>query len=259
MLHEAQRGDLCNAFPCGVNNLSQGLCVAVLQQQLQSALQTLLQQAAVPDAAAWLSMQQQQHQSTGQQQQQQQQTVQHPRFARVNTLKASVAEVLNQIQQQLGASAATSGAGRKRSKQCHTEQAAVTEPEQQLVHIDDLLPDVLVFPPGTDLHDHPLVQQGVLILQSKASCMPAHALNPQPGWQVVDCCAAPGNKTTHVAALLQAVNSGEGGSGGKQNKQGAGNKKRSRDSADVGSEGEVHSMFAPEIGSSVHQVICVCC
>ncbi len=32
--------------------------------------------------------------------------------------------------------------------------------------------------------------------------MPAHALRPQPGWTVVDCCAAPGNKTTHAAALV---------------------------------------------------------
>lgn len=36
-------------------------------------------------------------------------------------------------------------------------------------------------------------------MQSKASCMPAHALNPQPGWTVVDACAAPGNKTSHIA------------------------------------------------------------
>jgi hypothetical protein len=32
--------------------------------------------------------------------------------------------------------------------------------------------------------------------------MPAHALNPRRGWKVLDCCAAPGNKTTHVAALV---------------------------------------------------------
>ena len=31
--------------------------------------------------------------------------------------------------------------------------------------VDPLLPDVLVFPPGTDLHDHPLVKEGRLILQ----------------------------------------------------------------------------------------------
>ena len=33
--------------------------------------------------------------------------------------------------------------------------------------------------------------------------MPAHALDPGPEWEVVDACAAPGNKTTHVAGVLK--------------------------------------------------------
>ena len=66
---------------------------------------------------------------------------------------------------------------------------------------DAHLPDVLVVAAPQGLHDHPLVEAGAVILQSKASCMPAHALQPGAGWHVVDCCAAPGNKTTHVAAL----------------------------------------------------------
>ena len=44
-----------------------------------------------------------------------------------------------------------------------------------------------------------------MYVQSKASCLPAHALAAQPGWQVVDACAAPGNKTTHVAGQFQQV------------------------------------------------------
>ncbi|WIA29585.1 hypothetical protein OEZ86_012077 [Tetradesmus obliquus] len=83
---------------------------------------------------------------------------------------------------------------------------------------------------------HPrFARQGVLILQSKASCMPAHALQPQPGWHVVDCCAAPGNKTTHVAALLAAACSSapcSGSSAGHisnaQGQQPSSSKKRSR-------------------------------
>ncbi|KAK9819564.1 hypothetical protein WJX81_004895 [Elliptochloris bilobata] len=74
-----------------------------------------------------------------------------------------------------------------------------------VVRLDELLPDVLLFPAGTDLHDHPLVLDGRLILQSKASCMPAHALRPEPGWTVLDACAAPGNKTTHIAALMGGI------------------------------------------------------
>ena len=44
-------------------------------------------------------------------------------------------------------------------------------------------------------------------MQGKASCMPACALNPCKGWKVLDCCAAPGNKTTHLAALVGAEGS----------------------------------------------------
>ena len=32
---------------------------------------------------------------------------------------------------------------------------------------DEHLPDVLVFPPGTDLHDHPLYVSGHIVLQGK--------------------------------------------------------------------------------------------
>lgn len=117
----------------------------VAQDALQSALQVLLDEAGASNAAAWL--QQQQHP----QQQQQQQMTPHPRYARVNTLKASVADVLHQLQQQAAASA---GQGTGKQQRCLQEPL-----------VDELLPDVLMFPPGTDLHDHPLVQQGVLILQ----------------------------------------------------------------------------------------------
>jgi hypothetical protein len=77
--------------------------------------------------------------------------------------------------------------------------------QQPLVaHCDEHLPDVLSVPSSRDLHDHPLVAAGSLVLQSKASSMPAHALQAQRGWHVVDCCAAPGNKTSHVAAFVGA-------------------------------------------------------
>ena len=100
-----------------------------------------------------------------------------PRTARVNLLKLSVDECLFQLSQDQRFS-------------------------KIKIHIDPLIPELLVFPPNTSLHDHPLVHTGALVLQSKASCMPARALAPTPGWSVLDACAAPGNKTTHVAALV---------------------------------------------------------
>ncbi|XP_028354464.2 putative NOL1/NOP2/Sun domain family member 5B isoform X1 [Physeter macrocephalus] len=68
---------------------------------------------------------------------------------------------------------------------------------------DSLLPELLVFPARTDLHEHPLYQAGHLILQDKASSLPATLLAPPPGSHVIDACAAPGNKTSHLAALLK--------------------------------------------------------
>ncbi|RZR85174.1 hypothetical protein BHM03_00012132 [Ensete ventricosum] len=49
---------------------------------------------------------------------------------------------------------------------------------------DDTIPDVLVLPSGIDLHDHPLVLNGSIFLQGKASSMVAIALSPKPGWKV---------------------------------------------------------------------------
>ncbi|XP_022196613.2 tRNA (cytosine(72)-C(5))-methyltransferase NSUN6 [Nilaparvata lugens] len=41
------------------------------------------------------------------------------------------------------------------------------------------------------------------ILQNYPSILCSHVLNPQPGEVVLDMCAAPGNKTTHLAALMK--------------------------------------------------------
>jgi len=112
-----------------------------------------------------------------------------PRTARVNVLKLSIHDALECLR---------NPPSDQKNKNWAKTGAAVT--------IDEHLPELLVFPAGTDLHDHPLVLDGSLILQSKASCMPARALDPQPGWMIVDACAAPGNKTTHLAALVKEEN-----------------------------------------------------
>ncbi|CAM8964461.1 unnamed protein product [Rhodiola kirilowii] len=95
-----------------------------------------------------------------------------PRYVRVNTLKLDVEAAIHELS------------------------------KQNEVQKDDLVPDLLILPPGSDLHDHPLVENGSLVLQGKASSMVAVALAPNPRWTVLDACAAPGNKTVHLAALM---------------------------------------------------------
>ncbi|ELW47391.1 putative methyltransferase NSUN6 isoform X2 [Tupaia chinensis] len=46
------------------------------------------------------------------------------------------------------------------------------------------------------------VLPGYLFLQNLPSAVVTHVLNPQPGEKILDLCAAPGGKTTHIAALM---------------------------------------------------------
>jgi 16S rRNA (cytosine967-C5)-methyltransferase len=53
-----------------------------------------------------------------------------------------------------------------------------------------------------DAHGSQLWRDGAFMPQSRASMLVAHCLDPQPGDRVLDLCAAPGGKTTHLAALM---------------------------------------------------------
>jgi 16S rRNA (cytosine967-C5)-methyltransferase len=48
---------------------------------------------------------------------------------------------------------------------------------------------------------HELARNGLIYLQDEASQLVGHLLDAQPGNRVLDVCAAPGSKTTHLAAL----------------------------------------------------------
>ncbi|MBP7774614.1 RsmB/NOP family class I SAM-dependent RNA methyltransferase [Candidatus Woesebacteria bacterium] len=53
-----------------------------------------------------------------------------------------------------------------------------------------------------ELEEHPLYQDGALYVQGLSSMIPALLLDPQPGESILDCAAAPGSKTTQMAALM---------------------------------------------------------
>uniref|UniRef100_UPI0037E71662 28S rRNA (cytosine-C(5))-methyltransferase isoform X2 n=1 Tax=Semicossyphus pulcher TaxID=241346 RepID=UPI0037E71662 len=114
-----------------------------------------------------------------------------PRYVRVNTLKTTVDDTVDYL---------------KRDGFSYMGQASklddLTLKEKDFVR-DLHLPELLVFSPKTDFHDHFLYKAGHIILQDKASCLPAYLLNPPPDSHLIDACAAPGNKTSHLAAIMK--------------------------------------------------------
>ncbi|HEY3829292.1 MAG TPA: 16S rRNA (cytosine(967)-C(5))-methyltransferase RsmB [Solirubrobacteraceae bacterium] len=69
-------------------------------------------------------------------------------------------------------------------------------------HSDKQIPEALVVEGHFDVHGSPAWGAGSFIAQSRAAMLPARLLDPQPGERVLDLCAAPGGKSTHLAALM---------------------------------------------------------
>jgi 16S rRNA (cytosine967-C5)-methyltransferase len=69
-------------------------------------------------------------------------------------------------------------------------------------HRDPELPEALVLEEPFDLHASPSWREGGLVAQSRGAMLVSRALAPEPGERVLDLCAAPGGKSTHLAALM---------------------------------------------------------
>lgn len=52
------------------------------------------------------------------------------------------------------------------------------------------------------IRDLPGFEEGLFVVQDDSAMHVASALGPQPGWDVLDLCAGPGGKTTHLAELM---------------------------------------------------------
>jgi 16S rRNA (cytosine967-C5)-methyltransferase len=70
-------------------------------------------------------------------------------------------------------------------------------------HLDADIPEALVLEGPLDLHRCELWRAGAFQAQSRAAMLVARALAPRSGERVLDLCAAPGGKATHLAALME--------------------------------------------------------
>lgn len=69
---------------------------------------------------------------------------------------------------------------------------------------DPYIPNLFGIHPREKLTTTDAYLKGRIIIQDRASCFPALILNPKKGVdKVIDACAAPGNKTTHLACILE--------------------------------------------------------
>jgi 16S rRNA (cytosine967-C5)-methyltransferase len=72
-------------------------------------------------------------------------------------------------------------------------------------HTDPDAPEALVLEEAFDAHASPLWKQGALLAQSRAAMLVSRVLAPAPNERVLDLCAAPGGKSTHLAALMRGT------------------------------------------------------
>ncbi|KAJ4858937.1 16S rRNA methyltransferase rsmB/F domain-containing protein [Trichoderma breve] len=112
----------------------------------------------------------------------------YPRWVRVNALKSTVEEQLE-----------TTFSKHTRAESI---QDIVTKSGRH-IYIDPHVPNLLAISAGMDFAKVEAYTSGKIILQDKASCFPAYLLDPRSeDGDVIDACSAPGNKTTHLAAIL---------------------------------------------------------
>ncbi|KAK5636987.1 hypothetical protein RRF57_012699 [Xylaria bambusicola] len=116
----------------------------------------------------------------------------YPRWVRVNTLKTALQEQLDTT-------------FRDFTRVSSVRDVITGSTTGKLLYVDEHVPNLLALSPTFEITKTHAYTSGAIILQDKASCFPAYLLDPRPeDGDVIDSCSAPGNKTTHVAAILKS-------------------------------------------------------
>ncbi|KAL0893629.1 hypothetical protein ABMA27_013796 [Loxostege sticticalis] len=123
--------------------------------------------------------------------------VRRPRYVRINTNLLTTSDAIRAFQDEgYRFIRCTSGSYDDYLKQIQT----LTEYDfTQDYHVKTMF----VFSPNTKLHEHELYLTNQIILQDKATALAVHLLAPEPGSVALDMCAAPGMKTTQLAAFMR--------------------------------------------------------
>lgn len=116
----------------------------------------------------------------------------HPRWVRVNTIKTTLQEQLSET-----------FAGFEKTDDI--AKVLIAPRKLKIYYEDPNIPNLLALPAQIDLSRSIAYAKGHIIFQDKASCFPAYLLDPTPeNGDVIDATAAPGNKTTHLAAIISS-------------------------------------------------------
>lgn len=111
----------------------------------------------------------------------------HPRWIRVNSLRTTLDEQLDST---------------FRDFECVATVSDVAKSSGRKLYVDEHIPNLVAISPSANLTSSSAYREGKLIFQDKASCFPAYLLDPtNEDNDIIDATAAPGNKTTHLAAI----------------------------------------------------------
>lgn len=89
-----------------------------------------------------------------------------------------------------------------RANTLRADAAALARALPVPARLDPALPEALVLEAGLDLHASEQYKRGEVLAQSRAAMTVSRVLAPRAGETVLDLCAAPGGKATHLAALM---------------------------------------------------------
>ncbi|MGG6310078.1 16S rRNA (cytosine(967)-C(5))-methyltransferase RsmB [Paenibacillus macerans] len=89
-----------------------------------------------------------------------------------------------------------------RAKTSRGEVLRLMETQGLEASASPISPDGIVVHSGGNMALTPWYREGLISVQDESSMLVGEAVDPQPGMSVLDCCAAPGGKTCHIAEIM---------------------------------------------------------